>query len=158
MSLQIFWQKIEAAIKYPNYGNLLTYYDCSSGVSPIGAILPYQLQKKNGQIGPLITKGAAPFPFRHFFVFANFIKEISKVKNDPGFDYERSSFTTKELPPNKSTHSRPTISARKTEVTPSSASLVIGPDKVCAIRNTKHILNVCRSFLKPNLLTKEGNS
>ena len=115
-------------------------------MAPIVAKLPYQLQER-------WTNRAVEYKKRHdvsyppFPVFANFIREMSKIKIDPGFDYERCSFTNREVHvPNKNTPSRPVIVARKIEVEPSPPSPSLGPDKVCPIQKSKHTLNTCRAF------------
>ena len=121
---------------------LLTF-DSSSWVAPIVSKLPYQLQEKWTNRAVEYKKrnnvSNPPFP-----IFTSFIREMSKVKTDPGFDYERCLQTSCE-PSHKSNPPRPVISARKTEVEPS-PNPVLGPDKMCPIHRTKHTLNTCRAF------------
>ncbi|MES9969565.1 MAG: hypothetical protein ABW092_05990, partial [Candidatus Thiodiazotropha sp.] len=151
--------EIEAAKENRNYQNLLAYFDSSSGVAPIVAKLPYQLQEKwtNRAVAYKKSNNVSypPFP-----VFSSFIREMSKIKNDLGFDYERCSPIGREAP-NKSNPSRPVITARKTGVEPF-PNPVLGPDKVCPIHKTKHTLNACRAFKAKSLderkkLLKEKN-
>ena len=70
----------------PMYQPLLAYFDSSVGVNPIIDKLPNGLKEKwisrasryketNGQCFP-------PFQF-----FVSFVKEMSRVKNDPSFSY-----------------------------------------------------------------------
>ena len=69
---------------------------------------------------------------------------MSKIKNDPGFDYERCSLTSREAPI-RNNPSRPVISARKTEVL-ANPSPSLGQDKICPIHKSKHTLNTRRAF------------
>ena len=136
--------EFEAAKENANYKNLLAYFDSSSGVGPIVAKLPHQLQEKwTNRAVDYKSKNKVFFP--PFPVFANFVREMSKIKNDPGFDYERCSQVFKETPV-KSTHFRQTVSARITGITPTVPSPVVGLDKVCPVHKTKHSLNACRGF------------
>ena len=82
------------------------------------------------------------FPTPNFQFLHIFIREMSKVKNDPGF--ERCLQTSLE-PSHKSNPPLPVISARKTEVEPS-PNPVLRPDKMCRIHRTKRTLNACRAF------------
>ena len=122
---------------------MLAYFHSCSGVAPIVSKLPYQLQEKwtNRAVEYKKRNNVSYHPFP---IFANFIREMSKVKNDPGFDYERCLQTSRE-PSHKSYPPRPVISARKTEVEPSPYP-VLGPDKMCPIHRNKHTLNACRAF------------
>ena len=79
--------EIESAKKDSTYAPLLSYYDTSSGIRTIVYKLPYQLQEK-------WTNRAVSYKDKHndsfppFSVFAEFIRDMNKIKDDPGFVYE----------------------------------------------------------------------
>lgn len=63
------------------YQNLLAYFDSSSGVIPIVNKLPHNMQEK--WTGEAVGyKRRFNVPYSPFSVFANFIKDMAKIKND----------------------------------------------------------------------------
>lgn len=86
----------------PKYSAMLAYLDSSSGIRPIISKLPYGLQEKwTSRAVKYKKKHDAVFP--PFEVFVDFIKDISKVKNDPGFNYEQDANSTDRFPAPKQT-------------------------------------------------------
>lgn len=78
--------EIESLMANPQYTVLLSYFNSSSGVLPIINKLPYNIQEK-------WTMRAANYKKQHsvsfppFSLVLNFVKEISKIRNDPSFSY-----------------------------------------------------------------------
>lgn len=129
------------------YATLLAYYDSSSGVTPIVNKLPYNLKEK------WVTQAANykknhNVPFPPFCLFAGWLRDISKVRNDPSLNYmhETSSYVgTRGNPPTGRSERRltgPTVTAYKTDA----VSTREGPQQKCPIHKTNHSLNECRSF------------
>ncbi|MES9882784.1 MAG: hypothetical protein ABW185_18100 [Sedimenticola sp.] len=137
--------EIESVKEDKRYHSLLSYYDSSSGVNPIVSKLPYPLQDK-------WTNRAVDYKRRHgvsfppFTVFSEFVRDMSKVKNDPSFMYEPSpNSSTKQDTRPKSRFVRQTVATKKTEVKQSETH-VSDLINVCPLHKTKHSLNKCRTF------------
>ena len=135
--------EIEATKQDKKYQTLLAYFDSSSGINPIVCKLPYGLQEKwTTRAVNYKRQNDAAFP--PFSIFADFIRDMSRVKNDPGLTYESPSvLPSRERLPPRNLGSRPTVSVKKTELSTPSEQ---GPDKICPIHNTGHTLNKCRGF------------
>ena len=87
MNKQISSQ-IEAVKENPNYSNLLSYFDSSSGIIPIVSKLPYHLQEKwTMRASSQKLRFDIPYPF---VLFGDFLQEMSEIRNDAGFQYEDS--------------------------------------------------------------------
>lgn len=81
--------EIECIKENPKYTTMLAYYDSSSGIIPIINKLPYNLQEKwTTQAANYKTKHGVSYPPFSFLV--SFVQEMSKIRNDPGFQYESS--------------------------------------------------------------------
>lgn len=155
--------EIESAKETKAYQGLLGYYDTSSGIIPIVSKLPYQLQEK-WTTRAVNYKRNHGVSFPPFTIFADFIREMSRVKNDPGFNYDiPCGSQEKKDRISKPPLSRPFVTARKTEVGQSSEFVEIGPDKFCPLhKSTKHSLNRCRGFRAKSIeerrkILKENN-
>ncbi|XP_053375012.1 uncharacterized protein LOC128547190 [Mercenaria mercenaria] len=135
-------QEIQNNMADPKYADLLSYFNSSRGVIPIVNKLPYNMQEK-------WTTRAAKYkadrnvPFPPFCYFVNFVTEMSKVKNDPGFMYE----SQQKI----STAKRVSL---KTEVSTNSE---IQSGNFCTFHNVAgHTLNSCRTFQsKPMTVRKK---
>lgn len=144
--------EVESAMENTVYQSLLAYYNTSSGIIPIVAKLPHQLQDK-WTSKAVNYKNQHKVSFPPFSVFAQFIREMSKIKNDPGFIYELPSEnqTKKSGAPNAHRHrsefqnQRPLVAARKTELDQTSVPTVASPE-LCPLHKTKHSLNKCKAF------------
>ena len=131
------------------------------------AKLPYQLHDK-WTTKAVNYKNQHKVSFPLFTVFAQFVREMSKITNDPDFTYEiPSENQTRQLGiPNAQRHrpafqnQRPLVAARKTELDQTSVPIQTGPE-LCPLHKTKHSLNRCkalkakplqerRTFLKDN--------
>ena len=146
--------EVESAMENPLYKPLLSYYNTSSGINPIVAKLPYQLHEKwtNRAVS---HKNQHKVSFPPFTVFAQFVREMSRIKNDPGFMYELPSENNsrKYVVPSAPTPqrhrpalpSRPLVAARKTDLDQTSLSTQIGPE-LCPLHRTRHSLNKCKAF------------
>ena len=130
------------------YSSLLSYFNTSSGIIPIINKLPFQLQEKWTTRAVNYKKNHG-VTFPPFSVFAEYIREMSQIKNDPGFQYETSSKQeTRERPTYRHPGARDVVSARKTELAPNSDS---GIDKRCPLHKTGHSLNKCKGFKSKSL-------
>ena len=140
--------EVEAAKENENYRTMLAYFDSSSGVMPIVSKLPHQLQEK-WTTRAVNYKRQNGVTFPPFSVFAEFVREMSKIKNDPGLNYDNPcGWLMKEKPPTKSPGSSTLVSTRKTELLPGSG---IEMDKVCPLHKTGHTLNKCKGFRNKSL-------
>ena len=138
--------EIESAKEDSTYAPLLSYYDTSSGIRPIIQKLPHQLQEK-WTTRAVRYKDKHKVSFPPFSEFAEFIREMSRVKNDPGFMYENtvSCSQSNRDRSDRNAPVRPVISARKTEIA-SNATNNTGLDKLCPLHKTRHPLSQCKGF------------
>ena len=94
--------EIEYTKENPKFRTLLGYFDSSSGIRPIVGKLPYGLQEKwTTRASTYKSRHDVPFP--PFTEFSKFIREMSIVRNDPGFNYEQelpstTKYTGKQFP------------------------------------------------------------
>ena len=79
--------QIESIKKDKKYSSIFSYYDSSVGIVPIVSKLPYQWRER-------WTNRAADYKLRMkvayppFTYLVKFIQELSRVRNDPGFQYQ----------------------------------------------------------------------
>ena len=141
--------EMECIKENDKYRTLLSYFDSSSGVIPIVNKLPYSLQDKwTNRAWRYKQDHKVPFP--PFRVFAEFLREASRVRNDPSFNYETrdtsrrdGGYTAKYTNPQSQ---KPMISAKKTDLKQPQNGTKQDPSKYCPIHGTKHTLNKCKSF------------
>ncbi|XP_014677582.1 PREDICTED: uncharacterized protein LOC106817433 [Priapulus caudatus] len=78
--------EIESIKEDPRYQSLLGYFDSSSGVTPIANKLPYNMQEKwtTSAVRYIERNQVIYPPFSHF---AQFLREQSKIRNNPSFTY-----------------------------------------------------------------------
>ncbi|XP_061170947.1 uncharacterized protein LOC133180435 [Saccostrea echinata] len=133
--------EILAAKEDIRYQSLLAYFDASTGVTPIVMKLPYQLQEKwTNTAVKYISEHHVVFP--PFHVFANFIREQSRIKNNPSFAY-----TDRNLHMQKHSDKTLKISSRKTAVSRQPQILRnSGKENQCPLHKTNHSLEQCRAF------------
>ena len=134
--------EIEAVKDNADSSSLLAYFDTSSGVLPNVNKLPHAIQEK-------WTTYAVNYKKKHnvsfppFSVFVEFVRDISRVKNDPSFQYETSAY----VPTEKVTHRTKNINvASKETVIDTDPNIV-----ECPIHHTRHSLNQCRVFRSKSL-------
>lgn len=133
--------EIEAIKEDPNYSSLLSYFDSSSGINPIVNQLPFNIQEKwTKRALNYKTKKSVPYP--PFSYFVEFVQEMSKIRNDPGFQYEAS---LSALAPNQNRKKNTTVLSYKTEVEPN-RNLDYRGQKWCPIHNDNHSLKDCKVF------------
>jgi hypothetical protein len=109
--------EIESVKENPRYAILLSYFDSSSGVTPIINKLPYGLQEKwISQAAKYEKQFDVPFPPFGFLI--NFIRELSTMKNDPGLQYDCSGLSSTLQTGRKGTDTTgpPSVHSRKTEL------------------------------------------
>lgn len=142
--------EIESLKLEPKLAALLAYYDSSSGVTPIVNKLPYNLREKWVSQAANYKK-CHNVPFPPFCHFAQWLRDISKIRNDPSLSYTQESSShigTNGIPPNgragrrQTGPSRPTVTAYKTDA----VSTGQGSQQRCPIHKTNHSLNECRAF------------
>lgn len=149
--------EIESAKESDPYQALLAYFDTSSGIKPIVCKLPPQLQEKwTTRASNYKVKNGVTFP--PFSFFCAFIREMSRVRNDPAFDYEAafsnaqgSKGKASSISAQRSVPVGTLVAARKTEIAHSPDEPDTGSNKFCPIHNTKHPLNQCRAFKAKSL-------
>ncbi|XP_071151136.1 uncharacterized protein [Mytilus edulis] len=137
--------EIEYHKENPKLGCLLAYFDSSKGVNPIVEKLPYGLQEKwITRASRYKSKYEVAFP--PFTEFSAFIREMSKIKNDPGFIFgSKVTPNTKDATPRFTPQTYSKVNVHKTAVeqqTEDSSQ----QQGLCIIHNTKHTLNECRAF------------
>ncbi|XP_071158970.1 uncharacterized protein [Mytilus edulis] len=125
----------------PMYSTLLSYFNSSSGVSPIVSKLSYSLQEKwTTQASNYKKKHSVPYPPFSFFI--NFIRDMCQIRNDPAFSYSNSSTSS-----NTKRSSNPVLT-RKVEVSAQSNTRVHDSNNRCPIHKAGHTLSECRGFQK----------
>ncbi|XP_076102049.1 uncharacterized protein LOC143071561 [Mytilus galloprovincialis] len=137
--------EIEYHKENPKLGCLLAYFDSSSGINPIVEKLPYGLQEKwITRASRYKSKYEVAFP--PFTEFSAFIREISKIKNDPGFIFgSKVTPNTKDATPRFTPQTYSKVNVHKTAVeqqTEDSSQ----QQNLCILHKTKHTLNECRAF------------
>ena len=142
--------EIECVKENPKYQTLLGYFDSSSGVSPVVSKLPYNIQEK-------WTTEAVRYKKLHyvayppFTVFASFLRDIAKVRNDPSFMYESTPSVKATKKSSTNVFTKKTGVLQKASVsTPQENRLETTTQflTMCPIHNTNHVLNKCRGFRK----------
>ncbi|XP_071138904.1 uncharacterized protein [Mytilus edulis] len=137
--------EIEYHKENPKLGCLLAYFDSSSGINPIVEKLPYGLQEKwITRASRYKSKYEVAFP--PFTEFSAFIREMSKIKNDPGFIFgSKVTPNTKDSTPRFTPQTYSKVNVHKTAVeqqTEDSSQ----QQNLCILHKTKHTLNECRAF------------
>ena len=154
-------EEISSIMDSVRYHSVFSHFNSSSGVNQIVLKLPYNLQEKwTQEASRYKTRNDVIYP--PFSVFANFIANMAKLRNDPSFKYESSAEPNSQQRPRKTGDSPVHVSTRITQ----SEDLHNGPkinssshqnpeshlvDSLsCPIHGTSHTLNMCRGFrLKP---------
>ncbi|XP_014677161.1 PREDICTED: uncharacterized protein LOC106817025 [Priapulus caudatus] len=124
--------EIEAIKENEGFKGLLAYFDSSSGVTPIVNKLPYNLQEK-------WTSSATRYMDRYHVVyppfshFSAFLREQSKIRNNPSFAYNVKQATVSLRTSHRDAHY---ISARKTGLVTDTTEKQ--SDEPCPLHNTNH--------------------
>lgn len=152
--------EIEAAKENPKYSTLLSYFDSSSGIIPIINKLPYNLQDKwTTQASNYKKKNNVSYPPFTFLV--QFLQEMSRIRNDPGFQYDvQSKPKSKEhvtfIPfSGSSNRERGSVRTNKTEFVSKQGKEL---SQVCLIHlnsKTPHSLQDCRVFRSKKLADRK---
>ncbi|XP_046585211.1 uncharacterized protein LOC124292203 [Haliotis rubra] len=132
--------EIECLKLCDKYRSLLAYFDSAVGVLPIVSKLPFSFQEK-WRSTAFKYKEDHRVPFPPFSFFVNFIKELSRIRNDPSFFVEQANLK-EEKPSYDQNKSRPRVASKKVEVTSRYDTM----KPVCPFHNTNHPLNQCRAF------------
>jgi hypothetical protein len=124
--------EIESLMANPQYTVLLSYFNSSSGVLPIINKLPYNIQEK-WTMRAANYKKQHSVPFPPFSLVLNFVKEISKIRNDPSFSYLYEQQAQKPNIGSRPALSQKPVIARKMEVkSETKASLLPSLDVHCS--------------------------
>ena len=151
--------EIEAARETPKYTTLLSYFDSSSGILPIINKLPYNLQEK-------WTTQASNYKKNHnvsyppFTFLVQFLQDMSRIRNDPGFQYE-----VQSKPKNKQSSSsslngssakdRDSVRTNKTEIETKREK---DAPQTCIIHSNiqpPHSLKDCRVFRSKSIANRK---
>lgn len=135
--------ELEYLKENPKLSVSLSFYDSSAGVNQLVTKLPYHIQDK-------WTRKAIDYKRRYgvlyppFALFAQFIRDQAKDRNDPSFEYERER--------SKQSGRKTEFNVKKTETNKinsvSSSSDVHVPEFNCIIHDAPHSLNKCVKFRK----------
>ncbi|XP_056000356.1 uncharacterized protein LOC130048119 [Ostrea edulis] len=144
--------EIESLMQNPKYSTLLAHFNSSSGIAPILIKLPNNIQEKWTTFAYKYKKQHDVI-FPPFSYFVEFMEDISRMKNDPGFMYTSESSTDsskpKERVEQKNTQVKHWISTKKTEIKQNSENAK--STIVCPLHKTNHSLNDCRGFRNKSL-------
>ncbi|CAC5362327.1 unnamed protein product [Mytilus coruscus] len=138
--LSDIFSEISSVKENDNYKVIFSYFDSSVGVTPIVAKLPYQLQERWTTMAVNYNdKNKTIYP--PFHVFAQFIQQQSKVKNNPSFLYDSQQANTgfkDKLPTTKGKLND--VRTRKTDFaeTKNERSQSVDPSEKCMIHGTNH--------------------
>ena len=134
--------EVESVMLNPKYATLLSYYNSSSGVTPIVAKLPHFLQEKwTTQASSYKKFHNLAFPPFKFFV--SFIRDMCEIRNDPAFLYNSSSSSA-----TGSNKPRSSVISRRFDVTSNKSVR-------CPLHKAGHTLNDCRGFRKQSLQDRQ---
>ena len=150
--------EIESLKENPKYAVLLAHFDSSAGIFPIANKLPYSIQEKwTTRASGYKTRLDVPYP--PFPYFVQFVQEMSRIRNDPGFQYD-------QTPPlRKAKKDTLTVLKSHQEERTSSVSLPTSRNfdrvsstqashvkaGICPIHNLPHPLTNCKIFLKKSV-------
>ncbi|XP_048249047.1 uncharacterized protein LOC125378158 [Haliotis rufescens] len=137
--------EVESIKGQDEYKALLSYFDSSAGVIPIVNKLPYGLQERWTSHATRY-KRTNKVPFPPFSIFVDFVRDISKEKNDPSFAHETYTASPRK-DRSKLPFSRPpqVVANRKTEVTQETRANQDWSN-LCPVHKTDHSLNQCKAF------------
>ncbi|XP_061170566.1 uncharacterized protein LOC133179906 [Saccostrea echinata] len=136
--------EIESAMEDPQLRDLLSYFNTSSGTTPIVAKLPPSLQSK-WRDRAVKYKNRHNVAFPPFRELSEFIREQSTIWNDPGFVFACN-------PQPVQTGNRGlSVNNRKTAVGDSNNSV----RSKCPIHNADHSLQDCKGFLKLSMTERK---
>ncbi|XP_069104772.1 uncharacterized protein [Argopecten irradians] len=149
--------EIESAMENPTYRDLLSYFNTTAGINPIVSKLPHNIQEKWTNHAVRYRK-QFDVVFPPFSCFTEFVREMSQIKNDPGFVYDNdtakdSSIQKQDRNPvsrapakKRGNQSAPHVSTFKTEISPTGNMESIDSSSLCPLHHTGHSLNSCRQF------------
>jgi len=129
--------EIEGLKTNPKFSTILSYFDAAIGINPIVCKLPHNIQEK-WTAAATRYKEVNDVAFPPFSEFSKFIRQQSKIRNDPSFHYETESptFANRSTAVNSCRHEKPPVTVKKTSV----------PENKCPIHRTPHTLQECRVF------------
>ncbi|XP_060571867.1 uncharacterized protein LOC132730038 [Ruditapes philippinarum] len=119
----------------PKYSSILSYFDAAIGVNLIVNKLPQFLQEKWTTTATRY-KQSFNVAFPPFSEFAKFVREQSRIRNDPSFNFDAPLSVATATPKHTRSSYDRHVSVRKTTVI----------DDKCPIHRTSHKLEKCRVF------------
>ena len=132
--------------------SLLSHYDSSIGVTPIVNKLPHYMQEKwtSSAVKYMKDKNVVYPPFTHF---AEFLRDQSRIRNNPSFLYESTAQKKANDIPKHSDKNPYIVHVKKTSATQTqenqienTASNISSELRKCPLHHTDHVLNKCRFF------------
>lgn len=139
--------EINAAKEDSRYSCLLAYFDSSTGVIPIVRKLPFSLQEKWTNVAVKYMKDHC-VSFPPFTVFADFIREQSRTKNNPSFTYFMESKIDSQQHGKRVRERNLHVSSKKTDISRAEEDK---EERKCPLHNTFHSLNKCKGFAMKSL-------
>ncbi|XP_033727618.1 uncharacterized protein LOC117316950 [Pecten maximus] len=143
--------EIKAVKSDPRYSSLLAYFDSSTGVTPVVNKLPHYLQEKWTMAAHryMERNNVSYPPFVHF---CEFIREQSKIRNNPSFQYAASPNSTvnvvstqNQRDPKQKFHTRKTSSTLN-EPSETSDKIIRDITEFCPLHNMTHSFLKCKRF------------
>jgi len=139
--------EIQARMTDPIHQRSLSFFDSSSGMRPIIAKLPGNLQEKwTSRASAYKAKYQVLYP--PFSALVGFVNDMSKIRNDPGFQYN-------SREPKNTSHTTPTATARKEFIRVKKTAVDPAEDKSdqsqCMLHEANHGLNECKTFQRLTL-------
>ncbi|XP_050419539.1 uncharacterized protein LOC126832715 [Patella vulgata] len=122
--------------------SLFGHYDSSTGVTPIINKLPYYLQEKWTSTAVSYLKNHMSVVYPPFSHFAEFLREQSRIRNNPSFSYEVPQFKKEPKYVEKSNFLVKKTDTEEVQKPPSS----LNNTSKCPLHQTDHSLNRCRAF------------
>ncbi|XP_066448142.1 uncharacterized protein [Eleutherodactylus coqui] len=134
----------------------LAFLDTARGVNPIVQKLPYSLQEK------WITQGSKykqqhNVSFPPFSFFVDFIRQQSKTRNDPSFDFStfETTYTRTNKPASLRNPKATPVAVHKTSISAVHPS-TRDPCKDCPLHKKPHPLQKCRGFREKPLKDRKA--
>ncbi|XP_065942625.1 uncharacterized protein [Magallana gigas] len=143
----------------PTLNRSLAYLDLSTGMRPIVAKLPINLQEKwtTRATNYNLQNGVTYLPFTYL---VQFVTEMSRIRNDPSFNYQatcetstncsnRSNFANDFR--HRDSFKKNNVKVKKTAVNTSQEDPNINMGNNCFLHVSRHKLNQCKTFQKLTL-------
>lgn len=151
--------EVQLRMEDPTLNRSLAYLDSSTGMRPIVAKLPINLQEKwtTRATNYNLQNGVTYPPFTYL---VQFVTEMSRIRNDPSFNYQatcetstncsnRSNFVNDFR--HRDSFKKNNVQVKKTAVNTSQEDSNINMGNNCFLHVSRHKLNQCKTFQKLTL-------